>query len=98
MPHTQTHFPMNRTLRILQTFVSFLSTFAVWLIATTQALAADAPAPAPKSEESLTDYTLSYMVVIMGVVLGLLVVAKTSSRRDRDRTAGYVEKNLMADE
>ena len=87
---------MNRMLRILQTFVSFLSTFAVWLIATTQALAADAPAP--KSEESLTDYTLSYMVVIMGVVLGLLVVAKTSSRRDRDRTAGYVEKNLMADE
>ncbi|MEI8372225.1 MAG: hypothetical protein WCJ35_05225 [Planctomycetota bacterium] len=87
---------MNRTPRILQTFVSFLSAFAVWLIAATQALAADPPAPKP--EESLTDYTLSYMVVIMGVVLGLLVVAKTSSRRDRDRTAGYVEKNLMADE
>jgi len=84
---------MNRTLRI---FVSFLWATAVWLAATTQALAADAP---PKAEEgSLTDYTLSYMVVIMGIVLGLLVVAKASSRRDRDRSAGYVEKNIMADE
>ena len=87
---------MNRTLRIWQTFVSFLSAFVVWLIVTTQALAADTP---PKPEEgSLTDYTLSYLVVIMGIELGLLVVAKASSRRDRDRTAGYIEKNILADE
>jgi len=87
---------MNRMLRILQTFLFFLSATVVWFLATTQALA-QAPA-APKPEESgLTDYMLSYMVVILGIVLGLLVVAKTSSRRDRERPAGYVEKNILAD-
>ena len=46
----------------------------------------------------MTDYMLSYLVVILGIVLGLLVVAKTSSRRDRERPAGYVEKNFGAEE
>jgi hypothetical protein len=41
---------------------------------------------------------LSYLVVVLAIVLGLLVVAKTSSRRDRDRPAGYVEKNIMAED
>jgi hypothetical protein len=41
---------------------------------------------------------LSYLVVILGIVLGLMVVAKGSSRRDRERPAGYVERNLAADE
>ena len=34
------------------------------------------------------DYMLSYLVVILGIVLGLLVVAKASNRRDRERPAG----------
>ena len=46
----------------------------------------------------MSDYMLSYLVVILGIVLGLLVVAKASNRRDRERPAGYVEKNIMADE
>ncbi len=86
---------MNRTLRILQAFVFFLGATAVWLLATTQALAADPPKPA---EGSATDYTLSYMVVLLGMVLGLLVVAKGSNRRDRERPAGYVEKKIMDDD
>jgi hypothetical protein len=86
---------MNRTLRILQTFVFVLSATAVWLLATAQALAADPPPKAP--EGSLTDYTLSYFVVGLGIVLGLLIVSKASNRRDRERPAGYVEKNLAAD-
>ena len=40
---------------------------------------------------------LSYLVVILAIVLGMLVVAKASNRRDRERPAGYVEKNIMAD-
>jgi hypothetical protein len=88
---------MNRMLRVLQAFVLFFSAAAGWFLTAAQALAADTPAP--KAEEgSMTDYTLSYMVVALGIVLGLLVVARASSRRDRDRPAGYVEKNIMADE
>ena len=87
---------MNPMLRILQTFLLFLSALAAWLVATVQAQAPDATAAKP-TEGGLTDYILSYLVVILGIVLGLLVVAKASNRRDRERPAGYVEKNLMAD-
>jgi hypothetical protein len=44
------------------------------------------------------DYVLSYMVVILALVLGLLVVARSSSRRERERPAGYIGKNVMDDE
>ena len=70
---------------------------AVWLVAAACAVAAEPPAPKPP-EGGMTDYMLSYLVVILGIVLGLLVVAKASNRRDRVRPAGYVEKNLMADD
>jgi len=90
---------MNRILRILQAVASFLLVSAAWLIATAQALAA---APPPINKEGGGDdfegaYLLAYMVVVLGIVLGMLVVAKTSNRRDRDRPAGYVEKNIMDD-
>ncbi len=94
---TQVNFAMNRTLRVLQAFVFFLSTFAVWLVAGTQALAKDLPDNKP-AEASVTDYMLSYVVVILGLVLGLLVVSKASNRRDRDRPAGYVEKKLVSND
>jgi hypothetical protein len=88
---------MNRMRRILQAFLFFLSATAIWLIAATQALA-QAPGATKPPEPSATDYMLSYLVVVLAIVLGLLVVAKTSSRRDRERPAGYVEKNLGAGE
>jgi len=88
---------MNRTLRILQAFLSFLRATAVWLVATTQALAAEPP-KTNTSEGGVSDYMLSYLIVVMGIVLGLLVVAKSSSRRDRERPSGYVEKHLAGDE
>ncbi len=87
---------MNRTLHVLQVFVSLVMSAAIWLIAAAPALAADPPAK--PAEGGLTDYMLSYLVVVLAIVLGLLVVAKTSTRRDRDRPAGYVEKNIMAED
>ena len=87
---------MNRLPRILQTFVFLLSLTAFCLIAASRALAADSAGAKP-AEGGAMDYMLSYLVVFLGIVLGLLVVAKASSRRDRDRPAGYVEKNIMAD-
>jgi hypothetical protein len=38
------------------------------------------------------------MVVILAIVLGLLVVARSSSRRERERPAGYVGKDYTEDE
>ena len=86
---------MNRTLRILRAFAFFFSGPVVWLAAAT-ARAADSAGAKPA--EGMTDYMLSYLVVILGIVLGLLIVAKASNRRDRERPTGYVEKNILADE
>jgi hypothetical protein len=94
--HFEVKIAMNPMLRIFQTFVFFFSAAAVWLGTTSLALAADSGGG--KGAEGMTDYMLSYLVVILGIVLGLLVVAKASNRRDRERPAGYVEKNIMADE
>lgn len=94
--HTKVNFAMYRTLRILQAFVFFFSSLTIWLAVAAQALAADAPPPKP-AEGGATDYMLSYLVVILAIVLGLLVVARATNRRDRERPAGYVEKNIIAD-
>lgn len=95
--HFEVKVAMNPMLRIFQSFVFyFLAVAAVWLGATSLALAADSGGG--KGSDGMTDYMLSYLVVILGIVLGLLVVAKASNRRDRERPAGYVEKNIMADE
>ncbi len=88
---------MNRTLRTLQAFLYFLPATAIWLFAASQALAQPPGANKPP-EVSATDYMLSYLVVVLAIVLGLLVVAKGSSRKDRERPAGYVGKNLGGDE
>ncbi len=83
-------------LRTLHAFLLFLSATAIWFVFASQALA-QAPNANKPPEASATDYMLSYLVVILAIVLGLLVVAKGSSRRDRERPAGYVGKNLGDD-
>jgi hypothetical protein len=86
---------MNRIQRIWPACLSFFLATAFWLATAAQALAAEPP---KKDEGNMNDYMLSYLVVILGIILGLLIVAKTSSRRDRDRPAGYVEKKIMGDD
>ncbi len=84
----------------MRTFWKFtracLSATALGLVAATCALAADSAGSKP-TEGGISDYMLSYLIVILGIILGLLVVARASNRRDRERPAGYVEKNLMGD-
>jgi len=87
---------MNRALRILQSCVPLCSAAAVWLSAV-EARAVDSAGGKP-GEGSINDYMLSYVVVILGIALGILVVAKASGRRDRERPAGYVEKDLTGHE
>ncbi len=84
---------MNRRPRIVPSILSFLNVLAFWLAFAVPGLAAD-PATKP-AEGGFSDYMLSYMVVVLGIVLGMLVVAKPANRRDRQRPAGYVEKNIV---
>ena len=41
---------------------------------------------------------LPYMAVLLAYMLGMMVVARSSSRRERERPGGYVEKKVMGDE
>jgi len=80
----------------VQTAAFFLSMLIVGFTALL-AQAADSAAAKP-GEGNLTDYMMSYVLVMLGIVLGVLVVANTSNRRSRERPAGYVEKNIMAED
>jgi len=86
---------MEHTRSIARCFRFILGAAIAWFAAVTQTLAAGAPAK--PDEGGMTDYMLSYMLVALGIVLGMLVVAKTANRRDRERPSGYVEKNIMAE-
>ena len=89
---------MNRAQRLVRSFVHILAA-AVWLLVACPAIAQPAPpADSGGGGGGSMDYMLSYMVVILAIVLGMLIVGRASSRRDRERPEGYVEKNIMADE
>ncbi len=44
------------------------------------------------------DYVLSYLIVLLALVLGMLVVARSSGRRERERPASYVGQNIAGDD
>jgi hypothetical protein len=80
-------------------FLSLCAT-TIWLITAGLALA-QPNQPASSGGGGGGDsmaYVLPYMVVILALVLGMLVVARSSSRREREKPAGYVEKKVMGDE
>jgi hypothetical protein len=85
---------MNRATSILKSIAFSISVLAVWFAAL-QAQAADSGG---KADEGSMDYMLSYLIVILGIALGILVVAKSSMRRERERPTGYVEKKIIDDE
>jgi hypothetical protein len=56
--------------------------------------------PAAKEDTSMTGsgaYVFSYMIFILGIVLGLLVVCRSANRRDRAKPEDYVESGLADD-
>jgi hypothetical protein len=48
--------------------------------------------------ESATAYALPYGLVMAAIVLGLLVVLKSSSRHDREKPEQYKSKDLLSKE
>lgn len=65
-----------------------------WTVAASWAFA-DRSTSAVPDKGSLTDYTLAYFLVGLGIVLGMLFVIKTSNRAERDRPAQYKAKNIL---
>ena len=70
----------------------------VWAVACSRVWAQRSTEPVNPAGGSVTDYTLAYFLVALGIVLGMMFVVRTSSRRERDRPEKYKEKNLLAQE
>jgi hypothetical protein len=82
--------------RICRSLYFTVLVLAAWVAGAGFAWAQDKGGAA--QESGGVDYTLAYALVILGVVLGLLFVLRSSNRRERERPAGYVEKNLLKEE
>jgi hypothetical protein len=79
--------------------IQFLSVAAVCHIAASMAFAqANQPASSGGGGSGGLEYAFPYLIVVLGLLLGMLVVARSSSRREREKPAGYVGKNIMEDE
>ena len=58
------------------------------------------PKPAPKEDTTMTGsgpYVMAYMLLILCIALGLMVVCRSASRRDRARPEEYAESGLADD-
>lgn len=69
-----------------------LFAFAVagWLLSSGFLFAKDGE----KSESSGGSWVLSFFLVLLGIVLGMLVVCRTSTRRDRVKPEAYVKDKV----
>ena len=80
--------PLSRIFRKLHLL---LWAVVFWALPVATLLAKSAPEEEPATKEG---YTLSYALVILGVALGVLVVCKSSPRRDRE----WVDKTADEDD
>ncbi|MGA2621027.1 MAG: hypothetical protein ABSF26_25670 [Thermoguttaceae bacterium] len=68
-------------------------TLACWAAAGGYA-PAQLPEP-PRNQSSLFEYPVAYFFVALGMALGMLILLRPNNRRERDRPAQYVEKNIL---
>jgi hypothetical protein len=88
---------MSHLRSLFRTLKPAVLALACWAAACVAALA-QAPAEPSGGEGGATDYTLAYTVVILGVALGLLVVLRASTRREREKPEGYVQKTVLRED
>ncbi|MEN6451833.1 MAG: hypothetical protein ABFC96_15190 [Thermoguttaceae bacterium] len=70
---------------------------AAWLVSNSSILAQGLSQPAPKKDATTGTgpYVMAYMLVLLCVALGMLVVCRSSNRRDRARPEVFVESSLV---
>jgi len=78
---------MNRLRSLWQTLKYFALSAIFWLALYGTVLAKKAPEEAKKDKEP--GWVLAYFLVMMGIVLGMLVVCRSSRRRER----AFLEKD-----
>jgi heme/copper-type cytochrome/quinol oxidase subunit 2 len=92
---------MSRLRLLFRRLKIALVVLAGWLALHAAALAQVAGLPAAKKESATTGtgaYVMSYMLLIFAIALGMLVVCRSSSRRDRARPEAYLETSLVEQE
>jgi hypothetical protein len=68
-----------------------------WTVGCSHALAqAPAPGGTPTTSDSSSNYALPYVLVIMAIALGMLVVLRGSSRREREKPEEYQSKDMLS--
>jgi len=85
---------MKRLLRIYLVAKMLAFSLAFWAALAATALARRGATPEKKEEGS---FLMSYALVVLGIGLGMLVVCKSSKRRERDTPEQYGEKKKIID-
>jgi hypothetical protein len=89
--------PMRNLLSIRRTVQSALLAVAVWMGCEAMVLAKDTPGGASTTEGGGA-WVVAYMIVLLVVSLGLIVVCKSSGRRDRAKPEVYSEAKVLPKE
>ena len=72
-------------------------TLAVWMVGEAMVLAKDTPGSTSATEGGGA-WVVAYMIVLLVVSLGLIVVCKSSGRRDRAKPEVYAEAKALPKE
>jgi hypothetical protein len=92
-------FPMRNLQSIRRTVQSVVLAVAAWMGGAAMVLAQGAPgAKGASATESSSSWVAAYMVVLLVVSLGLMVVCKSSGRRDRAKPEVYAEAKSLPKE
>jgi hypothetical protein len=90
---------MMRCLRLLWSGGKTVAlSLACWLVLFGAALARNEPEKPPPKDTGESVYVWCYMIVILGVALGMLFVCRPSNRRDRARPEHYGESKTKLTE
>jgi hypothetical protein len=88
--------PMRNLRSICRSVLFAVSTFAAWTAGAAILPAKDATTPT--ATESGGAWVSAYMIVLLLVSLGLIVVCKSSGRRDRAKPEVYAEAKALPKE
>jgi heme/copper-type cytochrome/quinol oxidase subunit 2 len=86
---------MKRLRSIGRTLKTLAGTAVCWAAVHGTALAQ--ARPQDEEEEGGASWTMSYLLVLFGVGLGMLLVCRSSRRRERARPETYVETKSVMD-